>query len=368
MSERPAASASPAASVDALLALVRDDIRSLEPYKVPLHPPPIVLDANESPWPLSHEARRKMADALTHIHFHRYPDIEAGVLRAALATRVKAREDELVIGIGSDEVIGVLCTTLARPGAKVLLPDPTFSMFAASARVAGMTPLKVPLDSRFQLDRAAMLDAIARERPALAFLATPNNPTAACFDEADLEAVVRAMPDGLVVLDDAYAAFSGRSHVDWVDRFPNVGAMGTLSKIGLAALRIGWIRVRAELARELDKVRLPYDLPTPTQVLGTLALTELASELETYVLKIVSERERLVGELARRAGMTVFPSDANFVLVAHPRADEVHRGLEERGVRVRAFAGHPRLASHLRITVGTHGENDALLSALDAVV
>ena len=352
-----------------LLALVRDDIRALGAYKVAPDPPAIVLDANESPWPLSDEARKKMAACVAAISFHRYPEIEARALRAALAARVKAAPDELVIGIGSDEVIGVLCTALARPGTKVLLPDPTFSMYAASARVAGMIPVMVPLDARFGIDRAAMLDAIAREQPSLAFFATPNNPTANAFDAGDLEAIVRAMPDGLVVIDEAYGAFSSAgSLAGWVDRFPNVGAMGTLSKIGLAALRIGWIRLRAELARELDKVRLPYDLPTPTQVLGTLALTELASELEAHVANIVAERSRLSAELRRRDGITVFPSDANFVLVEHARAAEIHRGLEARGVRVRAFGSHPRLASHLRISVGTPTENDALLSALDAVV
>lgn len=351
-----------------LLALVRDDIRALDAYKVPPDPPPLVLDANESPWPLSEAARAKMAACVAGIAFHRYPEIEARALRTALAARVKAAPEELVIGIGSDEVIGVLCTTLARPGTKVLLPDPTFSMYAASARVAGMTPLKVPLDARFRLDRAAMLEAIARERPALAFFATPNNPTANAFDEGDLEAIVRAMPDGLVVIDEAYGAFSGRSLAHWVDRFPNVGAMGTLSKIGLAALRIGWIRVRAELARELDKVRLPYDLPTPTQALGALALTELAGELDAHVAAIVAERGRLMTALAARPGMTVYPSDANFVLVGHARAADIHRGLEARGVRVRAFGGHARLGLHLRITVGTPEQDDALLSALDAVL
>jgi histidinol-phosphate aminotransferase len=309
-----------------------------------------------------------MAACVRDIAFHRYPEIESGALRAALAARVRAAPNELVIGIGSDEVIGVLCTTLARPGTKVLLPDPTFSMYAATARVAGMAVVKVPLDERFRIDRAAMLEAIAREQPALAFFATPNNPTGNAFDEADLEAIVRAMPSGLVVIDEAYGAFSGRSLAHWVDRFPNVAAMGTLSKIGLAALRIGWIRVHASLACELDKVRLPYDLPTPTQRLGTLALTELAEELDAHVAAIVAERGRVSVELVRRAGLDVYPSDANFVLVSHARAGEIHRGLEARGIRVRAFGAHPRLGSHLRITVGTPAENDALLAALDAVL
>jgi histidinol-phosphate aminotransferase len=353
-----------------LLALVRDEIRALDAYKVPPNPPAIVLDANESPWPLSEAARTRMGQAVAAIAFHRYPEIEARALRTALAARLKAAPEELVIGIGSDEVIGVLCTALGKPGAKVLLPDPTFSMYAASARVAGMTPVKVPLDARFRIDRAAMLAAIASERPSIAFFATPNNPTANAFDRRDLEVIVQAMPEGLVVIDEAYGAFSSAGDFgDWVDRFPNVGTMGTLSKIGLAALRIGWIRVRPELARELDKVRLPYDLPTPTQVLGTLALTELSAEIDAHVANVVRERSRLMRELGARPGVDVFASDANFVLIEHARASELHAGLEARGVRVRAFgAAHPRLGRHVRITVGTPAENDALLSALDAVL
>jgi len=352
-----------------LLSLVRDDIRAIDAYKVPPHPPRVVLDANESPWPLSESARAKMAAAVASIAFHRYPEIEAHALRAALAARARAAPEELLIGIGSDEVIGVLCTTLARPGAKVLVPDPTFSMFAASARVAGMGAVLVPLDARFQIDRVATLDVIAREKPTLAFFATPNNPTGNAFATDDLEAIVRAMPEGLVVIDEAYGAFSSHgSLTEWVDRFPNVGVMGTLSKIGLAALRIGWIRVRADLARELDKVRLPYDLPTPTKVLGALALTELSGELDGRIAEIVAERGRLSAALASRSGLVVHPSDANFVLVESARASEIATGLEARGVRVRAFGSNPRLARHLRITVGTPDENRTLLSALDAVL
>jgi histidinol-phosphate aminotransferase len=351
---------------DRLLALVRDEVRALAAYKVPPDPPSVVLDANESPWPLSERARRRLAERASEIAFHRYPDIEARALRAVLATRVHGAPEELLIGVGSDEVIGVLCTALARPGAKMLVPDPTFSMFAHTARVVGMTPISVPLDAAFGIDRAATLEAIAREKPALAFFATPNNPTGNAFDAGDLEAIVRAMPDGLVVIDEAYGAYShGPSHSAWVDRFPNVGVMGTLSKIGLAALRIGWLRVHRDLARELDKVRLPYDLPTPTQLLGTFALTELAGEIDAAIARVIEERTRLVDALGTR--FTMHPSEANFVLVEHPRAAEIHAALEARGVRVRAFT-HPRLTRHLRITIGTPTENDALLSALDAVL
>ena len=283
----------------AVLRRVRDEVRAIAPYKVPHGPPgAIVLDANESPWPLPESARERIAEVLRTLAYHRYPDIDATTFRAALAQRVAAAPDELIIGVGSDEVIAVLCTTFARPGSAVLVPDPTFSMYSASAALAGMRTVRVPLDERFRLDVPKMIAAIERESPALIFLATPNNPTGNAHTDVELEAIVRAAPDALVVIDEAYAPFSGRTLGGWVDRFPNIGVMGTLSKVGLAALRLGWIRVRAELALELDKVRAPYDLPTPSQVIGTLMLTELASVIEGHVAAICAERERLTAALA----------------------------------------------------------------------
>lgn len=352
--------------IDRVLGRVRDDVRAIAPYKVAHGPPGAIrLDANESPWPLPESARARIAEVVGGIEYHRYPDIEATAFRRALAARLGARPDELIIGVGSDEVIAVLLTALAREGATMLVPDPTFSMFAMSAGHAGIRPVRVPLDPAFRLDVPAMIGAIERERPAVVFLATPNNPTGNAHSDAELEAIVRAAPGTLVVIDEAYAPFSGRTLNDWVDRFPNVGVMGTLSKIGLAALRLGWIRVRPELALELDKVRLPYDLPAPSQAIGTLMLTELSAVIDEHVAAIRAERDRLAIELARR--VTVHPSAANFFLVEDPRAAEIHAGLMARGVMVRAFGGHPRLGKHLRITVGTPEENQALLVGIDAI-
>jgi histidinol-phosphate aminotransferase len=349
--------------VSRILARVRDDVRALAAYKVPHAAEGVIrLDANESPWPLPDVARSRIAEVVSALAYHRYPEIEATALREALAARAGAQPGELVIGVGSDEVIAVLCTALAREGATIVVPDPTFSMFAMSASLAGLRPVRVPLDAAFRLDVPAMIEAIERERPAIVFLATPNNPTGNAHSDADLEAIVRAAPDTLVVIDEAYAPFSGKTRGDWVQRFPNVGVMGTLSKIGLAALRLGWIHVRAELAAELDKVRLPYDLPTPSQAIGTLMLTELSGVIDAHVTAIRAERDRMRAALAPH--FEVHPSDANFFLVGHARAAEVYAALLARGVLVRAWPGHARLGSHLRITVGTPEENDFLLAAL----
>ena len=227
--------------------------------------------------------------------------------------------------------------------------------------------VEVPLSEGFALDLPAMRAAIRARRPNLIFLASPNNPTGNAFSDEDLGAVVDAAPDALVVIDEAYAPFAGRSLGGWVRRHDNVAVLGTLSKIGLAGLRLGWLRARPEIVQEVEKARPPYNLATPTQVAAELLLREHGPALDAQVARIVDERARLVAALGERRGLRAFPTAANFVLVEVEEAGAVHAALLERGVQVRRFATLPRLARHLRITVGTPEEDDALLAALDAL-
>lgn len=341
-------------------------------YRVPEEPIAIRLDANESPWPLSPEARRRVAEVVAGLDLHRYPEIAASALRTAIARRVGAKEDELVLGVGSDEAIVFLATALRRAPeghtrAAVVLPTPTFSMYAASCRIAGLEVVAVETRPDFSLDVPAMLAAIERTRARLVFVATPNNPTGEAQSDATLEALVRGAPDTLVVLDEAYAAYAGRDLRAWIDRHENVALLGTLSKIGMAALRIGWVRARPGLAAELEKVRLPYNLPLPSQVIGALLLGELAGEIDGAITRVVAERARVAAGIAAAGGLRPCPTDANFVLVdcgTDTNAAALHGQLLSRGIRVRRFERPPRLRSHLRVTIGTETENDALLAAL----
>lgn len=352
---------------------LRPELAEVSAYRVPEEPIRIRLDANELSHPLPPEARRLLAERLASIELHRYPEIAASALKDALGRRFGAMPDELVLGVGSDEAIVLLAQALSRPPpgrerAAVVLPSPTFSMYAASARLQGLEVIQVPYADGYTLDVPAMLAAIEASRAHLAFIATPNNPTGNAQDDATLEALVRGAQSTLIVIDEAYAAYRGRDHRDWLARFENVALLGTLSKIGLAAARVGWVRARPELAAELEKVRLPYNIALPSQVVATTVLGELGQVLDAQIASVVSERERLV-PLLSALGFAPHPSDANFVLVecgAGERAQQVYRGLLGREIRVRGFKPGP-LASKLRITIGTPAENDELLAALSTL-
>lgn len=354
-----------------LLSLVRPEIRPLRAYAPPATPPPVKLDANESPWPLPDEARRRLAEALAAVQAHRYPDARAGRVREALARRSGGSPDDYVLGAGSDEVIALLMTALVEPRAgrsraAVLVPEPTFVMFRIAAITHGLEPVGVPLDPDWHLDVEAMRRALREHRPNLVFLATPNNPTGNAYRDEDLRAVIESDPGALFIIDEAYGAFAGRSLASWCDRYPNVAALGTLSKVGLAAARVGWCRLPPALAVEVDKARQPYNLSTLAQTAAELALGELGPVLDDRVGRIVAERERLGEALARFDAFTVFPSQANFFLLHHAGDPEaLTSSLRERGIAIKSFHGHGgRLAGHLRITVGTPEENDQLLAAL----
>jgi histidinol-phosphate aminotransferase len=351
------------------LDIAGEALAGLSAYRTKPDPAEVKLDANESPWPLPDEARARLAEVLAEAPLHRYPDLLARDLRRALSRHVGAAPEELVLGVGSDEVIGILMTALGRPRpgaarATVLYPTPTFVMYPITTRVHGLEPVEVPLRDDWSLDVDATRDALAESRPNLVFLATPNNPTGNTFDDASLRAVVEAAPGALVVIDEAYAPFAGRSLNDWVDRHPNVAVLGTLSKVGLAGLRLGWVRLHPALATEVEKARPPYNLNLYAQLAARVLLEEMPEVLDAQVARIVAERARLGEALDAIDGVRAFPSAANFFLVEVPDAAAVHGRLLEQGVQVRRFASIPRLSRHLRVTVGTPEEDDRLLEAL----
>jgi histidinol-phosphate aminotransferase len=361
---------------------VRPEIRAISAYKTPLDPLPIKLDANESPFALPAEVMADLGACVAGLPLQRYPDLGVRALREALAGWIGTSPARLVVGVGSDESIAVLLTALARPREReapvMVLPEPTFVMYAQTARVLGIEPVSVPLEGPdFALDPARTIDAIRARRAACAFFASPNNPTGVVYRDEDLLAIAEACPTTWIVVDEAYGAFRARTHragliAQTRERAPNLLFMGTLSKIGLAALRIGWIEGPEALAYELDKVRLPYNMPAPSQVLGARVLVHHRAALEARIGDIVRERMRVVeglGALHRRAGwLRPIPTEANFVLceASTPElARRAHAHLAGRGVQVRAFARAP-LDRHLRITFGEPHENEALLEALDA--
>jgi histidinol-phosphate aminotransferase len=337
------------------------------------------LDANEAPaWlpTLTVEERALWNDALTSIEPARYPDVRADALREATSRALGVAPNQLVFGCGSDELIAMIVAAFGAPidgrPARVLVPSPSFVMYGVSARVHGVEPVSVPLDEDCDLDVAAMTTAMHRERPAVVFLATPNNPTAGAYSLARVRALIRVAatidPPTLVVVDEAYLAFrlgdgdpwNGVTGVDLLTDHDHVIVLRTLSKIGLAALRVGFAIAAPIVAEQLDKVRLPYDLPAPSQVGATLAMTSLAPAIERHVSSIRDERGRLLEALAA-LGVDAGRSDANFFWLDVGDGAAVQAALRDRRVMVRAFAHSPK---RVRVSVGSRADNDRFVAAL----
>jgi histidinol-phosphate aminotransferase len=350
--------------------ILRPDLAELKSYEPRPGVFEVRLDANEPPPLLSPESAAELARAIVPAQWNRYPDARALALREAIAARCDAKPEEILVGTGSDEVIALLLTALDRPRGKnpaptILTPTPTFVMYRLSARARGFKVIEVPLDKEWDLDVTSMRRAIEFAQPNIVFVATPNNPTSRKMSLDRLEAVIAAAPDALVVIDEAYIDFAGSSQIHLREKHPNVAVLRTLSKIGFAALRVGWMIGPADLVREVDKARQPYNLPEPSQRGAIFVLEKLGDEVARGCARVVAERERLAKELAAR-GFGVTPSDANFLWVETPGpAEELVEALAARGVLVKSFhSSGGRLARRVRITVGLPSENDRLLDEI----
>lgn len=354
--------------VGVVTATIREDVLGWRAYHVPASSGLIKLDAMENPYPLPDEVRREMADAVFDAPVNRYPDPAAEGLKVRLRKVLSLPETAaILLGNGSDEIIQMLCQSVARPGAVVMGVEPSFVMYRIAAATAGMRYFGVPLRSDFSLDEEAIVRAVRELHPALLFLAYPNNPTGNLFDADTMIRIVECAP-GLVVIDEAYHAFASRSMMDAVLRYPNVVVMRTLSKLGLAGLRLGLIVGEPAWLAEFDKVRLPYNINVLTQVAATAVLRH-AEVLERQAAEIVAQRERLHDSLARMANVSVFRSSANFLTMRVPDAKRIFEGVRERGVLIKNLHGfHPLLDQCVRVTVGTPWENDQFLRALDETI
>jgi histidinol-phosphate aminotransferase len=344
--------------------IIRDDIRALTAYHVPDSSGMVKLDAMENPYELPPALRARLATLIESAALNRYPDPGARRLKARLRESFALPDGvELLLGNGSDEIIQILVLASARPGAVVLGVEPSFTMFRMISAFAGVRYVGVELREDFALDIERMLRAVEQHKPGLIFIAYPNNPTGNLFDPEAIERVVGAAP-GLVVIDEAYHAFAGSSFMAQLPRRRNLLVMRTLSKLGLAALRLGALAGAAQWIAELDKLRLPYNVGTLTQMVAAEVLQH-GAVLTEQAAAIKLERGRLVRRLQDLPGLTPYPSDANFILFRVTHAERVFDGLKERGVLIKSLHGsHRLLANCLRVTVGTPQENDAFLAAL----
>ena len=348
--------------------IIRSEIVALKAYHVPDSAGLVKLDAMENPYALPADLRAEVARLAGAAELNRYPDPGAVRLKAGLRQALDIPSGmELLLGNGSDEIIQMLTLAAARPGAVVLGLEPSFVMFRMIATFCGARFVGVPLKPDFSLDAGQVIAAIAEHQPALVFIAYPNNPTGNLFDEAAMTRIIEAAP-GMAVVDEAYHAFAGRSFMPRLKDHPNLLVMRTLSKSGLAGLRLGLIAGAGAWLSHVDKVRLPYNINVLTQLVAEKVLRH-HELLAQQAAAIKAERTRLFDELKRMPGVQPFPSDANFILFKTGKAEQVFNGLKQRGVLIKNLHGsHPALADCLRVTVGTPAENTRFLDALNETV
>lgn len=355
--------------------ILRDELAELKAYTPEAGSYAVRLDANEAPGPLPADIRKHLTEVASKTLWHKYPDSGVSQLKKTIAKMHGVKSSQVIVGVGSDEIITMLLTAATRlksraPAPTLLTTTPTFVMYRLSARIRGQRVMEVPLDQAWDLDERAMSKAIEMAAPNVIFIASPNNPTGTMVSPDRLERLIQQASSSLVVVDEAYVNYADRDQCYLLSRYENVAILRTLSKVGFAALRVGWMIGQESLIKELDKVRLPYNMPSLSQSLAHCVLGEHLDYIQKLSLDVRKERDRVALELARIAGVTVVPSQANFLWLQVSRpASEIHAALARKGVLVRSFHGRGGKMEHfLRVTIGTAEENDQFLAAMAEVI
>lgn len=334
-------------------------------YPVPNSTGLIKLDAMENPYRLPAKLASELGERLADVALNRYPEPRPTALIEKIKRVMQVPAAcEVLLGNGSDELISMMSVACATPGAKVIAPVPGFVMYAISAKFAGLEFVGVPLNDDFTLDANALIAAIELHNPALVYLAYPNNPTGTLYDNADIERVIAAASNSLVVIDEAYQPFAQQSWLPRAAEFDNVVVMRTFSKLGLAGIRLGYLAGKASWITEFDKVRPPYNINVLTQAAADFMLNHL-DVLDAQAAELRAERTRLEQAVAALPGATVYPSAGNFLLVRVPDAAAVFETLLTSRVLIKNVSKmHPLLANCVRLTVGSAEENAQMIAAL----
>lgn len=348
--------------------IVREEVLAMTAYHVPSSAGMVKLDAMENPYPLPESVRLEIGRLAAATALNRYPDPQAPGLKSSLRRTMRIPDEfDILLGNGSDELIQVMIVACARSGATIMAPGPTFGMYRQYALLAGVNYVGVSLAADFSLDEEAFLKAMRNSPPAIVFLSYPNNPTGNLFDASAMERIISAAP-GLVVVDEAYQPFADATFMDRLSRFRNLVVLRTVSKLGLAGLRLGYAVGSREWLGEFDKVRSPYNVNVLTQAIAECVLGH-HDILDSQAQAIRMERNRLQAALSAMPAARSFPSRANFVLAQVPDAVAACQALHGKGILIKNLHGmHPLLENCIRITVGTPGENDLLVSTLEPIL
>jgi len=327
----------------------------------------IKMDANENPISLQEPLKKKLMEEMSRVDLNRYPVAGAPELRGRFAQYYGVDNDMVMLGNGSDELIQTLCLTLKGKINGVLVPVPTFSMYKIIAVNTGNKVVEVPLDKKFDLDVDAIIDKIKANFPALMFLSYPNSPTGNIFSRKKIETIIKKTP-GIVVIDEAYAAFSGQTLLPLLKKYDNLIFLNTLSKLGLASLRLGLLIGNRDIVAQLDKVRLPYNVNSLSQIAANFFL-EYQDEFSKQIAEIIKRREELYLGLKEIAEIKLYPSQANFIFFSCAfDSNRIYNKLVAEGIIVKNLNLPPLMPNCMRVTVGNSKENEAFLRALKSVI
>ena len=350
-------------------SLIREEVLSHNVYPVENNYYPVRLDANESPFLVPDHLRNELLSKLSAVSLNRYPQAGSPELVRRFAGHFGVDEDRILIGNGSDELIQILSIAVARAGAEIMIPTPTFAMFSITTGNAGLKIVEIPLDGNFDLDLAKMGERIMLRPPALTFLASPNNPTGNCFSPERITAVIEQSP-GLVVVDEAYFSFSssGRTFMPLVDRYENLIVLRTLSKVGFAGARIGILVGNPELVGELNKVRTPYNFNALSQAAAGFYLDHEETFLK-QAQNVRVWRDELYSVMLSINGIHPRHSDANFIFFSCDfDSDRIYSMLLKRGILIKNFNTPGRMSNFMRVTVGTPEENEIFIKGLREII
>ncbi len=344
---------------------VRPEVLAMDAYHVQSLPHRIKLNQNESPWDWPGQFKASVLRQLGELDWNRYPDRAPLQLKERLAQTVDLAPEQVVLGKGSNEVLQALATVLLRPGDRLCTLDPTFAVYSRLAQLQGATVETVPLDDDFQVTPADLLAAAGKAR--LTILCNPNSPTGSLLD-LELIDRVAASAAGVVVVDEAYLDFARVTALDLLAARPNLVLTRTFSKaLALAGFRLGYGIMQAELAAQVQKGLLPYNIDVPAAVAGMQVLEQQGRIVELADL-IITERDDLIAKLNELPGITAWSSHTNFFLLETPMgAQGTFRRLAKLGLLVRDVSGYRLCQRKVRITVGTPEENSALYQAVETL-
>lgn len=346
--------------------IVNKEIFKQSGYKAPELTGAIKMDANENPFSLQEPLKKRFLEEICKINLNRYPEAGAPKLRDRFAQYYGVDKDMLMLGNGSDELIQILCMTFKGKTCGVLVPIPTFVMYKIIAVNTGNKVVEVPLDKNFDLDIDTIINKIKASFPALVFLSYPNSPTGNLFNRDKIETIIKKSA-GVVVIDEAYANFSGQTLLPLLKKYDNLVFLKTLSKLGLASMRLGFLIGNRDIIAQLDKVRLPYNVNSLSQAAANFFLN-YQNEFSKQVTEIVKEREILYSSMKKITGIKPYPSRANFIFFSCAfDSDRIYSRLEAAGIIVKNL--NTNLTKNcMRVTVGNPKENAAFLNVLKSVI